>query len=169
MLYKLCSIRLFCIGFILAIFLSSLSLYSEETAISINYELLDNDAFHRTIVGNTVVGVTRQSKSVYMLYFAPEGICQLWKQSQIFEGSWWIDKDEKGRSVVHAFWPTYRSTQPKSLFSTENPRYGTPTSVLYYHSPQNKNALLLVTKSAQAAATVVPGKQFGENSHKKID
>jgi hypothetical protein len=139
-------------------------LYSQEArnhSISVEYELLDDTAFHRTIVGNTVVGMTRQSKSLYMLYFAPDGICELWKQACVFKGHWWISKDNQDRDVVHAFWPEYRSVEPKSLFFPLNPSYGKPTSVLYYHSHLNQNALLLVTKSAQVAAMIVPGRQFG--------
>lgn len=141
-----------------------LPLQAQEPAvhsISVDYELLDHAAFHKNIAGNTVVGVTRQSKSLYMLYFAPDGTCELWKQDQIFNGTWWINKDEQGRDVVHAFWPEYQSTEPKSLFSPENPRFGNATSILYYGSSQHPNALLLVTKSMQAAATVVPGRQLG--------
>lgn len=130
-------------------------------SISVGYELLDQASFHKNIAGNTVVGVTRQSKSLYMLYFAPDGTCELWKQDQIYNGTWWINKDEEGRDVVHAFWPNYQSTQPKSLFSPENPRYGNPTSILYYSSSQHTNALLLVTKTTQAAAIIVPGRQLG--------
>lgn len=151
--------------FFLTLYLSLLSLfspflYSENTSIQVNYELVDEGTFHKLIVGNTVVGITRQSNSLYKLYFAADGVCELWKQQQIYSGSWWINKNEVGQDVVHAFWPNYQSTEPKSLFSPENPRFGNATSVLYYFSPQVPNALMIATKSFQLAAIIAPGRQL---------
>ncbi|MBS0656207.1 MAG: hypothetical protein JSR46_10550 [Verrucomicrobia bacterium] len=64
--------------------------------LNVQYERLDGPAFHERIVGNTVVGITRQSKSLYMLYFAQDGVCELSKGQQIYAGKWWIDKDALG-------------------------------------------------------------------------
>lgn len=133
--------------------------------LSVGYELLDSAAFQQKVVGNTVVGITPQSKSLYMVYFAKGGVCELWKAGQIYVGKWWIDRDANGQDavsdVVHAFWPEYQSTQPKSLFHPENQRFGNATSVWYYASIDQPNALMLLTKSAQGVALIVPGRQLG--------
>lgn len=144
----------------ITLFLLCLPLYLKGSELSVEYELLDETAFRSKIVGNTVVGLTRQSNSLYQLYFALDGTCELLKQNAFYAGSWWIDKDDAGRDVVHAFWPDYQSLEAKSLFNPQNPRYGSPTSILYYMAKAPATGLLLVTKSAQAAAILLPGKKL---------
>lgn len=131
-----------------------------QSSISVTYQLMDGNAFQKIVVGNTIVGMTRQSQSVYMLYFLPGGSCELWKQNEVFKGSWWIENDETGRDYVRAYWPDYNSKDPKSLFSPENPRYGTATSVWYYMDAQQPDTLLVATKKFRAPVVLVPGRAF---------
>lgn len=126
--------------------------------ISVDYQLMDRDLFEKVVVGNTIVGVTRQSHSLYMLYFLQNGYCELLKQNQIYQGSWWIEKDKLGRDVVRAFWPEYSSSEPKSLFSFENPRYGSATAIRYYMNAAG--ALFLAGKTFQVPVILVPGCAF---------
>src|SRR5690349_4269318 len=100
--------------------------------IPVNYQLMDRQAFENVVVGNTLVGTTHYSHSLYMIYFLPEGECHLWKQNQIYSGQWWIETNQEGNDYIRAFWPEYFSTNQKSLFSPENPRYGHATHVRYY-------------------------------------
>ncbi len=131
--------------------------FSEE--FSIHYQIMDQDTFQKVVVGNTIAGTTRQSHSLYMLYFLPDGDCKLWKQDEIYEGSWWIEKDEFSRDFVRAFWPEYTSSEPKSLFSPENPRYGTATSLRYYLNVKN-GAVFLEGKGFLSPVILVPGSAF---------
>jgi hypothetical protein len=131
-----------------------------QDSISVTYEIMDRDAFNKIVVGNTIVGITRQSHSLYMLYFASDGYCELWKQNQIYEGNWRIEKDEIGRDFVRAFWPQYSSPNQKSLFSPENPRFGTATSVWYYVDTTQPNTILLATKKFRVSLVLVPGRAF---------
>lgn len=136
-----------------------LSTQAFSNEIKVCYQLLDREAFQKTIVGNTIVGITRQSHSLYMLYFLPNGYCELWKQNKIYAGNWWIESDAQGRDLVRAFWPLYSSLEPQSLFSPENPHYGTATAIRYYYSPQN-GAVFLAGKQRQASALLVSGCAF---------
>jgi len=63
------------------IFLLVLPLYLRAD-LSVEYELADEDAFRSKVVGNTVVGMTRQSNSLYLLYFAADGSSELFKQNE---------------------------------------------------------------------------------------
>ncbi len=128
-------------------------------AKSLEYELLDEAGFRSMIAGNTVVGVTRQSNSLYKLYFAHDGTCELFKQNALYKGLWWTSKDESGDDIIHAYWPEYTSQDERSLFNSQHPRYGSPTSVRYYIAKEAPYGLLLVTKSIQVHALLVPGKQ----------
>lgn len=58
-----------------------------------DYQRMNKEIFEEKIVGNTILGITRQSRSLYMLYFLSDGSCESWKQNQIYFGSWWIDQD----------------------------------------------------------------------------
>ena len=147
-------LRVFCVALGMVLFLTA---FSNE--ISVNYHLMDQDEFQNVVVGNTVVGVTRQSHSLYMLYFLPNGYCELWKQNQIYLGNWWIEKDKLGRDCVRAFWPQYTSSEPDSLFSPKNPRYGTPTALKYYFDSQRR-ALLVAGNTLEASVIFVPGCPF---------
>jgi hypothetical protein len=135
----------------------SIRLIAEE--IPLDYQLMDQEMFEDIIVGNTVIGITRQSHSVYLLYFLAQGDCTLWKQNQIYTGKWWIETDDLGRDCVRALWPDYVSSQPRSLFSPQNPRYGTATS-LHYYIHRTTGALLLCTKKVQVPVLLAPGCVF---------
>ncbi len=132
-------------------------LYADDLVV--DYQRVTKETFHEKIVGNTIVGTTRQSRSLYMLYFLEDGSCELWKQNQIYSGRWWIDQDSKGEDVVHAFWPTYISQEPKSLFSPKNPSYGKPTSLRYYFDPES-GGVLVAGKAFHASVLLVPGCAF---------
>jgi hypothetical protein len=122
----------------------------------VDYQRMSRETFQEKIVGNTIVGITRQSRSLYMLYFREDGSCELWKQNQIYPGSWWIDRDSEGEDVVHAIWPNYVSQEPKSLFSPKNPAYGKPTSLRYYFDPAN-GGVIVEGKAFQAPVLLVHG------------
>lgn len=124
--------------------------------INIKYQLLDRNEFEKVVVGNSVVGMTRQSHSLYILWFKQDGLCELWKGNKIYPGKWWIEKDIDNRDIVRAFWPSYTSSEPKSLFSPENPRFGEATSIGYYRNSEN-GALLLVGKKFALSALLIPG------------
>lgn len=136
------------------VFLTSSFLWGDH--LFLDYQRINQETFNEVIVGNTIVGITRQSKSLYMLYFLPEGSCELWKQNQIYSGRWWIDQDPKGEDVVHAFWPDYISLEPKSLFSLKNPSYGKPTSLRYYFD-KSSGAILIRGKTFQTSVLLAPG------------
>lgn len=127
--------------------------------LSINYQLLDRAEFEKVVVGNTVVGITLHSHSLYMLYFLPEGICELWKQNNVYAGKWWIERDSQDRDFVRAFWPSYASSEPRSLFSPHNPNYGQATAIRYYRNTQNGSIFIAGTRF-QASALLVPGCAF---------
>lgn len=124
--------------------------------VSMDYQRMNKATFHEKIVGNTVIGITRQSRSLYMLHFLADGSCKLWKQNQIYSGKWWIDQDSKGEDLVHAFWPSYTSQESKSLFCPTNPSYGKPTSLRYYFNPTN-GELLIAGKTFQTSVLLLSG------------
>jgi|GEM_PF-1946041 len=138
-------------------FFLSLFCFSED--ISLRYERMNEDTFQKVIVGNTLVGRTSQSHSLYMLYFTVEGECELWKKSQIYLGHWWIEKDKLGQDIVRAFWPSYHSSEADSLFSPMNPRYGTATSVRYYFDPHSRS-VFLANSRMYTSAVLIPGRAF---------
>lgn len=76
-------LRLFCL--LLTLYFP-VHIFPDE--IPIHYQLIDRDSFQDIVVGNTIVGVTLQSHSLYMLHFLPDGYCELWKQNKIYAGSW---------------------------------------------------------------------------------
>lgn len=145
-------LKLFCL-FSCCIF----SCFSKE--LSIDYEIMDQNTFQKVVVGNTILGTTRQSHSLYMLYFLPDGYCKLWKQNEIYDGNWWIEKDELNRDFVRAFWPEYTSSESKSLFSPDNPRYGTATSLRYYLNVEN-GAIFLAGKNFLSPVILARGYAF---------
>lgn len=132
----------------------SFSLAADE--IPLCYQLMDREMFQSRVVGNTIIGLTRQSHSLYMLHFSTQGECELWKQNQNYLGKWWIEKDSEGRDVVRAFWPQYTSSEPASLFSPQNPRYGTATALRYYFHAQT-GAVLIAGKTFQASVILAHG------------
>lgn len=145
--------------FLLACTFSFLSLFCSSDEISLRYQLMNKETFEKIVVGNTIIGITSQSQSLYMLYFLAQGECELWKKNQVYTGCWWIEKDRLNRDVVRAFWPSYHSSEPKSLFSPKNPRYGTATSVRYYFDPENK-AVFLANNRVRTSVILVPGRAF---------
>lgn len=132
-------------------------IFSDE--IPVRYQLMNHEMFQKTVVGNTIVGITRQSHSLYMLYFLPDGSCELWKQNQIYFGSWWLEKDKCERDCVRAFWPQYTSSERESLFSIENPHYGKATTVRYYFDLQS-GAIFLAGRKFQTSVILAPGCAF---------
>lgn len=152
---------LFLILFILCSFVTPLpSLPFNQDLIPVTYQLLNKESFDKVVVGNTIVGVTRNSHSLYLLYFAPLGNCELWKQNQIYPGSWWTEKDTCGRTNVRAIWPDYQSSSPKSIFSTDNPKYGSATSVWYYVDIEQPDTLILATEKFRTPLLIIPGRSF---------
>lgn len=129
----------------------SFSLFSEDQ-IAITYQLMDAKAFQERVVGNTVVGITRQSFSLYMLYFERDGTCILLKGNKEYQGEWWFEKE-----YVRAFWPEYQSAHPQSIFSKENPRYGNATAIQYYFDGEN---ILVANKNFTASVLLLKGKAF---------
>jgi hypothetical protein len=64
------------------------------------------------------------------------------------------------RDFVRAFWPHYSSKEPKSLFSLENPCYGTATSIWYYMDIHQATNILLATKKFRTSVVLAPGRAF---------
>jgi hypothetical protein len=93
---------------------------------------MNKTIFNKLIVGNTVIGITRFSKSPYMLYFSEDGQCDMWKEDRIYEGKWWYNEEKQ---TVHARWPNYVSKMIESQFYPNNPLNKEPTSVVYYYDP----------------------------------
>jgi hypothetical protein len=144
--------------FRLLLLILSFNLLSADE-ISLNYQLMDREIFEHIVVGNTIIGITRQSHSLYMLYFLPEGSCLLWKKNETFAGNWWIEQRASGDSVVRAYWPTYHSSEPASLFFPQNPNYGKATALRYYFNAAT-GAVILAGKSFQTSVVLAPGRQF---------
>lgn len=115
--------------------------------MSINYQIMSADIFHQMVAGNTVIGKTPNTSSLYMLYFGLDGECRLWKQKKIFEGNWWIEQDELGRDFVRAYWPEH---------------YRSATRVWYYYCPEQPEMMLLRTKTLQEPVLLMPGCPFAE-------
>ena len=91
---------------------------------------LDQKALIALVSGNSAVGVTSHSHSLYELYFAPNGDLYFYKnhdKNQQYIGKWWVTG-----STIHSQWKTYKKK------STEN-------QLEYYHLyansyiPYNKN------------------------------
>lgn len=143
---------------LLTLLLFNINTFADE--LLINYQLLDRIEFEKTVVGNTVVGITRPSSSLYMLHFLPDGICRLWKRNKIYEGTWWFETDSQSRDMVRAYWPNYISSDPQSLFSPKNPKFGTATAVRYYRDPQNSTSILISGKTFACTALLIPGCAF---------
>lgn len=144
---------------LISIFLFFIHKEVSSDEISINYTLMDEEIFKNIVVGNTIVGVTRQSYSLYMLYFMFDGSCKLWKQNHIYPGKWWIEKDKLGTAHVRAFWPDYISSERDSIFSPENPKFGNATSIRYYFDSIH-NSFLVAGKKFQASVILIPGDAF---------
>lgn len=135
----------------------SFCLFADE--ISLDYQLMDREVFENVVVGNTIIGTTRQSHSPYMLRFLSDGYCELWKQNQTFSGKWWIETDATGQNFIRAIWPQYTSSEPASLFSPQNSRYGTATLLRYYINRQT-GAILVAGKKIVAPVILAPGRAF---------
>lgn len=131
-----------------------------QNSIPVNYRLMDLKTFQKLVVGNTIVGMTRQSQSLYLLYFAEDGSCELWKQNKVYLGTWWSEKDDLGRDFMRAHWPDYASAEKKSLFSPANPNYGSATSVWYYVDVQQSDTVLVATKDFRSPVLLMPGRAF---------
>ena len=124
-----------------------------QNTIPVNYRLMDQSTFQKVVVGQTIVGVTSNSKSLYLLYFAKDGSCDLWKQNLVYPGTWWIEKDELGRDFMRAFWPGYAKS------SNSNPK-DEATSIWYYVDPQQADTLIVATKNERSPVLLVPGRAF---------
>lgn len=109
---------------------------------------MDQSTFKKQVVEHTVGGVSSNSKSLYLLYFASNGTCEMLKQNQIYPGTWWIEKDEQGRDFVRAFWPDYAHKQPE------------PTAAWYYFDSQQPETLLVATKNERYPVLIMPGRAF---------
>lgn len=122
--------------------------------IPITYHLMDRKEFETWIVDRVVIGVTRQSQSLYMLHFFANGKCELCKQNKTYAGHWWIEQDQDGQDYVRAFWPLYTSVEPNSLFSPQNPNYGKATKVRYF-CDQEHHFFFITGKNFQSSIIVV--------------
>lgn len=119
-----------------------------QNSISVNYKLMDQSAFKKIIAGRTIAGVSSNSKSLYLLYFAPDGTCEMWKQNHIYTGTWWAEQDDEGKDFFRAFWPDYAHKQPE------------PTSAWYYFDSQQSDTLFVTTKTERYPVLLLPGKAF---------
>jgi hypothetical protein len=135
------------------------SSFTFSDSLLVDYQRMNRVLFQKEIVGNTIIGITRQSQSLYMLYFQADGSCELWKQNQKYCGRWWIDEDREGKDLIHAFWPAYISLEPKSLFFPQNPSYGKPTSLRYYFNPATRGVFVR-GKAFQTPVLLAPGCAF---------
>lgn len=130
-----------------------------QDTIPVNYQLMDRKTFERLVVGNTVVGVTSNSKSLYLLYFAKDGVSEMWKQDKVYAGTWWIEKDELGRDFMRAIWPEYSSSQKQSKFSSSS-QSGDATAAWYYVDPKQADTLLVATETYRTPVLLLPGRSF---------
>lgn len=119
-----------------------------QNSISVNYKLMDQTTFKKLIAGRTIAGVSSNSKSLYLLHFAYDGTCEMWKQNRIYTGTWWVEQDEEGRDFFRAFWPDYAHKQPE------------PTSAWYYLDTQQSDTLFVATKSERYPVLLIPGRAF---------
>lgn len=159
--FQMMHLQIFSLFFILISWFSPLMANPvNQNTIPVNFRLMDQKTFQKIVVGNTIVGMTRQSQSLYLLYFAQDGTCELWKQNNVYLGSWWSEKDELGRDFMRAHWPDYASTEKKSLFSPANPNYGSATSVWYYVDAQQTDTLIVATKDFRSPVLLIPGRAF---------
>lgn len=130
--------------------------------ISLDYQLMNRQMFESTVVSNTIIGITPNSHNLYMLYFLPKGLCELWIKDQVFSGKWWSETDLEGKDCVRAFWPEYTSPAPTSLFFPQSPKYGNATSVRYYINPKTKG-IIIAGKKKLTHAVIASGNVFPDN------
>ena len=142
------------------VFMRPLISQAPDISMAVTYELINEAMFRQYIVGNTVVGITRQSNSLYMLYFVEDGTCTMWKQNKIYNGSWWVEKDKDSHDFFRAIWQQYKSNEPNSLFHPENPRFGNATSLWYYRDFQSPHGFQIATKNFRETVIVAPGCAF---------
>lgn len=114
--------------------------------IPVNYRLMDESTFQKLVSGNSIVGVTGTSKSLYILHFGKDGTCDMWKKNKVYAGSWWTEKDELGRDFVRAIWPDYSNADPSAAW--------------YYVDSKQADTLLVATKTDRSPVLVVPGRAF---------
>lgn len=151
MIHFVISNLLFClIGWIIP--LSAESAVNQNT-IPVHYQLMDQGMFEQFVVNNTIAGVTSNSHSLYLLYFAKDGTCELWKKNITYPGTWWVEKDEQGRDFMRAFWPEYSSSYDPSSSQEA-------TSAWYYVDVTQPDTLLLATKTSRETLLLLPGKTF---------
>ncbi len=131
-----------------------------QNAIPVNFQLMDHSTFQKIVVGNTIVGVTSNSKSLYLLYFAKDGVCEMWKGDKVYPGSWWAEKDELGRDFFRAYWPEYSSGHKDSKFSSPNTGKSDATSAWYYVDSKQSDTLIVATKTYRTPVLVLPGRAF---------
>ena len=118
-----------------------------QNAIPVNFQLMDHNSFQKIVVGNSIAGVTSNSKSLYLLYFAKNGLCEMWKGGKVYTGSWWEEKDELGRDFFRAYWPEYSSKTDA-------------TSYWYYVDSKQPDTLIVATKTTRSPVLVIPGRAF---------
>lgn len=67
--------------------------------------------FERTFVGNSIVGVTANTESLYEIYFNPNGDCIFRKGNnklQTYTGKCWSNED-----IIYSYWPSYKENVNK--------------------------------------------------------
>ena len=67
---------------------------------------LSEQKLKKLVVGNTLIGLTCHSKSIYVLYFYPDGRLYFQKNvnpKQTYVGKWWVKGDR-----IYSNWPTYK-------------------------------------------------------------
>lgn len=131
-----------------------------QDAIPVNYRLMDQSTFKKLVVGNTIAGVTSRSKSLYLLYFAANGSCEMWKQNQVYPGNWWAEKDELGRDYMRAFWPGYSSSQKPAAPASAGQNNSDATSIWYYVDSKQSDTLLVATIDERSPVLLLPGRAF---------
>jgi hypothetical protein len=83
---------------------------------------LSEKELQSVVSGNSMIGVTSHSHSLYELYFEPDGTLYFRKSSdnqQVYVGKWWITGN-----IIHSQWPSY----------DKNP---TENTLQYYHLYDN--------------------------------
>ncbi len=107
-----------------------------DSFISMNEKPLTGEQIKKLVSGNSMVGVTHHSKSLYELYFDPNGEVIFRKgndNKQVHKGKWWVKDD-----MIFSTWPTYNDKI---------------NQLRYYHLMDDSYAVYNVTDSCGPAGT----------------
>lgn len=80
--------------------------YATTSDLCSSKAFLSSTRLHELVSGNTLVGQTNRSKSVYVLYFSNNGTVSYQRKTKpkaLYQGKWWIKND-----YIYSQFPHYK-------------------------------------------------------------